>query len=294
MPQSISAEPLAQMVRSITLQKRTGVLRVEQLGGKGAEQGEIYFENGSLVRARTERKAGKAALLYISEWKQITCSFHNMNRRYPATTPLTTSPFQEAGVAHSQISAPSASERPAPRSEERDTEPRGNVVLSPVMSGERHTHTLHPRLTESVLSANASSPMLAASQPLILHGTQLEVYEPVPPVSSPRAVQRWTTHLGTGTQLPAPSPAASPLPRPASTTSEEVRPGRMAVFKSRAQIPVAQAIQQMERRARIVFILLDGRRTIQDIARLTHQAEYEVEQILIDLTKRGYTHYLCG
>jgi hypothetical protein len=50
----------------------------------------------------------------------------------------------------------------------------------------------------------------------------------------------------------------------------------------------------MERRARIVFILLDGRRTIQDIARLTHQAEYEVEQILIDLTKRGYTHYLCG
>jgi hypothetical protein len=57
---------------------------------------------------------------------------------------------------------------------------------------------------------------------------------------------------------------------------------------------MAKAIHQMERHARVVFILLDGKRTIQDIARLTHRAEHEVEQILVDLTQRGYTQYLCG
>ena len=59
-------------------------------------------------------------------------------------------------------------------------------------------------------------------------------------------------------------------------------------------IATAQAIQRMERRERIVFILLDGRRTIQDIARLTHQAEYDVEQILVYLTRTGYTQYVRG
>src|ERR1700688_113901 len=93
MPQSIAAEPLAQMVRSIALQKRTGVLRIEQLGGGGAEQGEIYFENGSLVQARTEREIGRAALQRISEWKQITCAFLSTSRSpYPVTAPVAVPP----------------------------------------------------------------------------------------------------------------------------------------------------------------------------------------------------------
>lgn len=56
----------------------------------------------------------------------------------------------------------------------------------------------------------------------------------------------------------------------------------------------ARAIEHMERRERIIFILLDGRRTIQDIARLIHQPESEVEHILLHLTQHGYTHYLQG
>src|SRR5258706_11203102 len=99
MPQSISAEPLAQMVRSITLQKRTGILQVEQLGGRGAERGKIYFENGSLMRARTENETGKAALQRIGEWRQITCSFQSVSRPpYPATVPLA-APAPEAPQA---------------------------------------------------------------------------------------------------------------------------------------------------------------------------------------------------
>src|SRR5690348_8046602 len=105
MPQSISAEPLAQMVRSITLQKRTGVLRVEQLGGRGAERGEIYFENGSLLRARTEHETGKSALQRIGEWKQITCFFQSMSRPlYPATIPLAV-PAPKAEAQQARVSS---------------------------------------------------------------------------------------------------------------------------------------------------------------------------------------------
>jgi predicted transcriptional regulator len=50
----------------------------------------------------------------------------------------------------------------------------------------------------------------------------------------------------------------------------------------------------MERHARLVSILLDGRRTIQDIAHLIHRSEAEVEHVLVDLTQRGYTTYVSG
>src|SRR5258707_6003942 len=103
MPQSMSEEPLARMVRSITLQKRTGVLQVEQLGGAGAEQGEIYFENGSLVRARTRRETGKAALQRISEWEQITCAFQSISRPPYAVTTVSPVPSPDPEVQRAQL-----------------------------------------------------------------------------------------------------------------------------------------------------------------------------------------------
>lgn len=294
MPHIIFAEPLAQMIRSITLQKRTGILRVEQLGGRGAERGEIYFENGSLLRARTERATGKAALQHIGEWKQITCAFQSMSRPYPVTD------------------SPSASEREAEEESEPthvlpqtdrlarmpmgiDPEQRTHRASQQRSLRDRNTHPLSPRQTGGMRSVNTVPALLpleasAVHQPLVLHGTKLEAYTPVPVATPSRSVQRWTTHL-----LPEEPPVVARHP-PATPRLLPFRgnPGRMAVFKSRAAVSPAQAIQQMERHARVIFILLDERRTIQDIARLTHQTEYDVEQILVDLTQRGYTQYVRG
>lgn len=295
MPQIISVEPLAQMVRSITLQKRTGVLRVEQLGERSAERGEIYFENGSLMRARTEREAGKAALRRISEWKQITCTFQGVSRPYPATTPV--APSQEPKAQRSQAPASLQTDRLASLSEVRDTESRQTLASQSLQARDRRTHPLNPRQAEVVLSASARpsmslAPSTASSQPLVLHGTSLEVYAPAQPAVSSPSVQRWTTHQLSELEAlpvlrrPVSAPRADPLP------GDPVPPGRMAIFKACSTVSTAQAIQQMGRHARIAFILLDGRRTIQDIARLTHQTEYDVEQIMINLTQRGYTQMI--
>lgn len=298
MPQIISAEPLARMIRSITLQKRTGILRIEQLGGRGAERGEIYFENGSLVRARTERATGKAALQHIGEWKQITCAFQSMSRPYPATVPMT-APAQEAEEESSPTHLLSQTDRLARMPAFIDTEQRASLADQAFPLRERRTHPLNPRQTEGMPAASSAPTVLPSTaspvrQPLVLRGTKLEAYTPVPPATPSRAVQRWTTHLMPGVESTAAPHRPPATPRLLPLPGEEVLPGRMAIFKARSVVSPAQAIQQMERHARVVFILLDERRTIQDIARLTHQTEYDVEQILVNLTQRGYTQYVRG
>lgn len=294
MPQAITTEPLAQMLRSIALQKRTGMLRVGQLGERNTEQGEIYFENGRPLRARAGQETGKAALQRIGAWKRVTCSFQGMSRPYPAMAYLS-----------SQSRARKTEERlpvefdpqtgQLPRSADLADTGRHQIMRAP---REKTTYALNPRQTESIESTEYKSSIQSLpihdNQPLILHGSSLERYEPLPVSQSPRSVQRWTTHLLSEMEtlrMPPKSPATS---RQDAAAEEGTLPGRQAIYRARAMVMTAEAIHGLERHARIVFILLDGRRTIQDIARLTHQTERDVEQILLDLTRHGYTEYIYG
>jgi hypothetical protein len=76
---------------------------------------------------------------------------------------------------------------------------------------------------------------------------------------------------------------------------ELARPGATAVFRA---LPFASAkrimMNQMQRRERLVFILLDGRRSVTDVARLLHLSEVQVAQIMVYLLKFGYIEYMRG
>ena len=65
-----------------------------------------------------------------------------------------------------------------------------------------------------------------------------------------------------------------------------------AIFRARSAAATAQVMNHMERHARLVFMLLDGRRPIRDVARLLHQTEVQVAYIVIRLLKNGYIEYL--
>ena len=65
-----------------------------------------------------------------------------------------------------------------------------------------------------------------------------------------------------------------------------------AVFQARATAVAVQALAQMERRDRIVLILLDGQRTIDDVMRLLHRTEGEVAQVLVRLLKSGHIDFM--
>ncbi|HET8845472.1 MAG TPA: DUF4388 domain-containing protein [Ktedonobacteraceae bacterium] len=296
MPNTISIEPLAQMLRSISLQKRTGLLKVEQLGEGGVEQGEIYFEIGRPMHARVGQEKGKTALKRISTWKHITCSFTGMSRPYPGNAPALPGPseIKKAETNRSflpQVSNSPRSPLPSSLTQEaykEDTDP------SLLMSDVHKTPLPHSTQPGGPVTSTNLRMAHSTAQSLVVRGNTLEEYIPAPAQVAPRSVQRWTTHQQreqtTGSFLSKP-PAT---PRPENLPNAGPLPGRLAVFKARAMVTTAQSINQMERRERIIFILLDGSRTIQDLARLTHHTESEVEQILLSLTSRGYTEYIPG
>lgn len=78
-------------------------------------------------------------------------------------------------------------------------------------------------------------------------------------------------------------------------TEELAQLGRLglhAVFRGYAQTMPVGALQSMERRERIVLLLLNGKRTIQEIAHLVHRSEIEVARSLMKLTKQGLAEYI--
>jgi hypothetical protein len=68
--------------------------------------------------------------------------------------------------------------------------------------------------------------------------------------------------------------------------------GNHAIFQARAVAKTPRILSQIERRERIILLLMDGRRTLQDVARLAGRHELEVAWILVHLLARGYIEYL--
>ena len=83
-----------------------------------------------------------------------------------------------------------------------------------------------------------------------------------------------------------------PFSHTAVHTDEIAKISIHAVFQARATAVAAQALAQMERRDRIVLILLDGQRTIDDVMRLLHRTEGEVAQVLVRLLKSGHIDFM--
>ncbi len=75
---------------------------------------------------------------------------------------------------------------------------------------------------------------------------------------------------------------------------ELAHPGVNAIFRALPMASTVQSMKQLERRDRIVFMLLDGKRTIHHVARLTHHTEIDVARIVVRLLKSGYIEYIWG
>lgn len=63
------------------------------------------------------------------------------------------------------------------------------------------------------------------------------------------------------------------------------------VFQALPIATTPRVLNQMERRERVVFLLLNGKRTLRDVARLIHRSELDVARILVHLLKQNYIEY---
>ncbi|QBD81924.1 hypothetical protein EPA93_40490 [Ktedonosporobacter rubrisoli] len=68
--------------------------------------------------------------------------------------------------------------------------------------------------------------------------------------------------------------------------------GVRAIFRASPRATTRDILGQLERRDRIVLMLLDGKRTIQDVARLVHRNELEIARTLVHLLECGYVEFL--
>jgi hypothetical protein len=68
--------------------------------------------------------------------------------------------------------------------------------------------------------------------------------------------------------------------------------GIQAIFRARDPAKEPYILAQMERRERMVLILLDGQRTLHDVAHLTHHIDLEVAHILAHLLALGYIEFI--
>ena len=68
--------------------------------------------------------------------------------------------------------------------------------------------------------------------------------------------------------------------------------GIHAIFRARPVAKTPRILNQIERRERAILLLMDGKRTLQDVARLTRRHELEIAWILVHLLERGYIEFL--
>ncbi len=77
-----------------------------------------------------------------------------------------------------------------------------------------------------------------------------------------------------------------------ATTEKMAQLGAHAIFKAQPAATTQMVLGQMDRRDRVVLILLNGQRNIEDVARLTHRSEIEIARILVRLLQWGYVEFL--
>lgn len=95
-------------------------------------------------------------------------------------------------------------------------------------------------------------------------------------------------------QFPA-SVTHSLQPQPAVAfppSQRDERPSIHAIFRALPSASTPIIMNQMARKDRIVFLLLDGKRTLGTITQLVHRDEMDVMHTIVHLFKQGYIEYI--
>jgi len=74
--------------------------------------------------------------------------------------------------------------------------------------------------------------------------------------------------------------------------SHSAHMGVTSIFRVLPAATNATVLNRLERRERVVLLLLNGKRTVYDVARLIHRDEVDVARTLVRLLKRGYIEHL--
>jgi hypothetical protein len=247
----LTTSRLNNIINMIMLGQQSGVLRVVRGLGPTREVGQIQFVDGKAVGALLGHVTGANALTVLQNWGECVYSFDE--RPYP--DPAESDPMGYPPYENGQYSpGPNSSFPPAaswPAYGNMNSQPLPSPLPSPPSFGNSYA----PR---------------PSSQP---------GYAPVP--------------SGGGYSGPLPDdeslygllqPSNGSDQQSAYPTSGSLNPGILAMCPRRTSLSENVDYLPLDRRERMVLLLIDGRRNISDLARLTRRSEGEVYQVLDHLS----------
>lgn len=246
--QFLTTSRLNNIINMITLGRQSGILRVIRGQGNTRELGQIKFIDGEPVTALLGQLTGGNALGVLINWGECVYSFDEIASGNLRDGDV---PFDSSGAVGSDPGRSS---------------PQGSGSWPSYGSSGSYPFT--PTSPSSGQVPSTSSLPNLGSQP---------GYYPQTPIPS----------LNTAGDLPRYDPAYSGslglAPQSQATVSAEV----LSILYRRSIIAEHTDQLPLDRRERMVLLLVDGRRTVADLVRLTRRHDREVVAVLDHLASLG-------
>lgn len=250
---------LGNILQMISLSRQTGILRVIRGQGATREMGQIRFIDGEPVSALLGQLTGEAALGVLSNWGECYYAFDELSVADVAglaSLRNTTNAGPGAGPGQ-ELGAGFTSSNPAT--------PAFGPDYSSVLSRPSPTTPLSD-VSWPVYSYQQSGLFSSSgSDPLNSFGAGSDAQSQFPPPSS--YAPEWSAPQG---------PAQAPNSAVVSTALLTTVPRRTPLAEQIDHLP-------LDRRERMVLLLIDGQRTVADLARLTRRTEAELQGVLTHL-----------
>ena len=255
--QYLSTSRLANVIQLITLGRQTGILRALRGHGPQREMGQIQYVDGQPAAALLGHLTGPAAMNVLSNWAECYYAFEDAVVAEDGTME-TAEPTYGPPPGSWSNGTPSFPESPSARS------------LPPGAAGGPSfpSHAGTPGFGVPAPNSGGRRPPAPPSAPLRRTGVGGTGGLPGRPPTYPTAPRPFSAAGQQAAGASAPAGAATPLPR--RTT----------------RVDLSDPLP-LDRRERMVLLLVDGRRSVSDLSRLTRRTEDEVRLVLANLKMLG-------
>lgn len=245
-----STTRLSNVVQMVTLSKQSGILRAMRGHGPQREMGQIRFIAGEPVSALLGSLTGGTALSALSNWGECMYQFDEIAPEADANYPSLPQAPQQQPPAYAPTSTPPSPAGSWPSYGYPSTNSLGS--LSP--------------LPDFGSSSDGSSPSFFDTD-----GSGYQGYS-FPGMTDPYAAP--------GGSMGSSSTATATSPLPLRPEQLMARPRRTSLSEQVEQLP-------LDRRERMVLLLVDGQRTVADLVRLTRRSDTELYSVLNHLRILG-------
>ena len=253
--QFLTISRLSNIIHMIGLGQQSGILRVVRGQGPTREVGQIKFINGEPVSALLGQLTGPNALAVLNNWGECIYSFDEQA-------------VPEAGDADLAADALNRLNSDAGRQSPTSSFPSGSWPSY----GYPTSNSMAPG------GSGAGYPLPASMPP----GANAAGFGGPPGNSSNSGY-----YGGYGPKPGSGGGGSHQMAPPAVQVSEALSPDQLALRPRRTFLADRVEHLPLDRRERMVVLLIDGRRTLTDLARLTRRTEREVLIVLNHLVSLG-------